>query len=117
MGLVEDLQFPPTGTTLGLEPTSLAVILRYVFPIGKAHPLITYGIVEDRAVVRIGIRGGIVTIEVQRARIVTIVSVAQTNSTTQSADEGSTCFQKSDAKLLCFFVTSKSKSDYLCNLD
>lgn len=46
MGLLEDLQFPPTGMTLGLEPTSLAVILRYVLPIGKAHPLILMGLLR-----------------------------------------------------------------------
>ena len=46
----------------------------------------------DRAPVRIGIRGGIVAIEHARAGIVAIVSVAQTNSTTNRVAEGSTYF-------------------------
>ena len=41
--------------------------------------------IEDHAVVRIGIRGRIVTIEVHRASIVTVVGIAQTINTTKTA--------------------------------
>ena len=68
----------------------------------------------DRAPVRIGIRGGIVTIEHARAGIVTIVSVAQANSTTNRVDEGSTYFFiKSDAKIHTFIVIQQVKERYL----
>jgi uncharacterized protein (DUF433 family) len=72
---------------LGQIPTRLAVILRYVLPLGKAllHSLLWDYL--DRTVVRIGIRGGIVTIEHARARIVAIVSVAQHDSTTDEAEK------------------------------
>ena len=45
---------------------------------------LTFRIVEERAIVRIGVRDRIVTIEVQRARVATIVSIAQQVSTTQT---------------------------------
>jgi len=48
-------------------------------------------IVEERAPVRIGITDTIVAIEVQRAGIVTIVSIAKQDSATETAFEGSTC--------------------------
>ena len=52
--------------------------LSYVRPLGQAHSLKRFsGIVEDRAPVRIGRRDLIVAIEVQRARIVTIVRIAE----------------------------------------
>lgn len=41
--------------------------------------------IEDHAVVRIGIRGRIVTIEVHRASIVTVVGIAQTISAAKTA--------------------------------
>lgn len=81
MGLLEGSVILSDGYDARPIPTSLAAIFRYVLPIGKAHPLILFGFTVDRAVVRIGIRGRIVTIEVQRAGIVTIVRIAQTNST------------------------------------
>ena len=80
----------------------------------KGSPFYTDGIIEDRAPVRIGIRGGIVTIEHARAGIVTIVSVAQANSTTNRVDEGSTYFFiKSDAKIHTFIVIQQVKERYL----
>ena len=46
--------------------------------------LYTVRSIEGHAVVRIGIRGRIVTIEVHRARIVTVVGIAKTISTTKT---------------------------------
>lgn len=112
MGLLVACEGRPTGMTLGLLPTSLTAIFRYVLPIGKAHPLI-HLLHLDRAPVRIGIRGGIVAIEHARASKVAIVSIAQTDRAANGVSEGSTCsLQKSGAKLLHFYGFSKSKSEF-----
>ncbi len=58
--------------------------------------------IEGHAVVRIGIRGRIVAIEVHRAGIVAIVRIAETISTAKTAREGSTCL-KSTAKVHFFY--------------
>ena len=80
----------------------------------KGSPSYTLRITVDRAPVRIGIRGGIVAIEHARAGIVAIVSVAQTNSTTNRVAEGSTYFLiKSDAKIHTFIVIQQVKERYL----
>lgn len=60
--------------------------------IGSGSPSYLYRLFEERAVVRIGIRDGIVTIEVQGASIVTIVRIAKQFGTTQTAHESSTDF-------------------------
>lgn len=87
--------------------------LRYVFPLGKAHPLSVRSI-EDHAVVRIGIRGAIVAIEVHRAGIVAIVRIAETISTAKTACEGSTCFLGKRCKVTLFPLKSnKSKSEFI----
>ena len=115
MGLWKDSVILSDGYVARPVPTRLAAIFRYVLPLGKALPLILYiRITVDRAPVRIGIRGGIVTIEHARAGIVTIVSVAQANSTTNRVDEGSTYFFiKSDAKIHTFIVIQQVKERYL----
>jgi hypothetical protein len=68
--------------------------------------LTLFSLYLHRAVVRIGIRGTIVAIEVAHAGIVAIVSVAQTNSTTQSAGEGSASFSSEkrckDTNFYCY---------------
>lgn len=63
--------------------------------------LLFLGFVEERAPVRIGIRDRIVAIEVQRARIVTIVRIAEQFSTTQTAHGSSTysTYKRAGAKL------------------
>ena len=86
--------------------------LCYVRPLGQAHSFIIIGFVEERAPVRIGIRDIIVAIEVQRARIVTIVGIAQQFSTTETAFRSSTYFIESNAKLHFFCHSNKSKSDF-----
>ena len=78
---------------------------------GSPSCCVTLDFVEERAPVRIGITDTIVAIEVQRAGIVAIVSVAQTDRAANGVSEGSTCsYGKSGAKLLHFPVISKSKS-------
>ena len=64
--------------------------------------------IEGHAVVRIGIRGRIVAIEVHRAGIVAIVRIAETISTAKTAREGSTCL-KSDAKIHFFYCNPTSQ--------
>ena len=108
MGLLVACEGRPTGMTLGLLPTSLTVIFRYVLPIGKAHPLI-HLLHLDRTPVRIGIRGGIVTIEVQRAGIVAVVSVAQTDRAANGVSEGSTCFYRKAVQSYYNFMVSASQ--------
>lgn len=68
--------------------------------------------IEDHAVVRIGIRGRIVTIEVHRASIVTVVGIAQTISTAKTALRTSALF--AGAKVLQKKRIRKSKSDLFC---
>ena len=69
--------------------------------------------IEDHAVVRIGIRGRIVTIEVHRARIVTVVGIAKTISTTKTGVKD--FHLNSAAKVRQKIETKKSKSDFLLN--
>ena len=73
--------------------------------------------IEDHAVVRIGIRGRIVTIEVHRASIVTVVGIAKTISTAKTASRTSALFagakvlQKNESesqRAICFVKQSKS---------
>jgi len=90
VGVCENL---PTGRPLIQTDYEARCHLCYVRPLGQAHSFIFIGFVEERAPVRIGIRGGIVTIEVRRARIVTIVRIAQQLSATETAFRSSTYFQ------------------------
>ena len=108
MGLLVACEGRPTGMTLGLLPTSLTVIFRYVLPIGKAHPLILL-LHLDRSPVRIGIRGGIVAIEHARARKVAIVSIAQTDRAANGVSEGSTCSFKRAVQSYYIFMVSASQ--------
>ena len=68
--------------------------------------------IEGHAVVRIGIRGRIVAIEVHRAGIVAIVRIAETISTAKTAREGSTCFEKHCKDTLFLLYSNKSKSEF-----
>ena len=81
---------------------------------GQAHLLSLFlGSVEERAPVRTVVSDSIVAIDVQRARIATIVSIAQQYDTTKAVSEGSTyILPNASAKLIHLFVFSKSKSDY-----
>lgn len=75
-------------------------------------PLYLIGLVEERASVRIGIRDPIVAIEVQRARIVAIVRIAEQFGTTQTALGVLPAFtSESGCKGTHLFFYSKSKSE------
>ena len=69
------------------QATSLVIISRYVFPMGKAHSYLV-DIVEERPVVHIGIRGHIVTIQRTRASFGTIVRIAESSEGTKTRDKG-----------------------------
>ena len=102
------------GQNLRVSPSSF-----YIF--FQSEGLILYclrDLIWDGATVRIGIRGSIVAVQVARARIVTVVSVAQPVAAANTGFEESTrFFLKSDAKLRFYFVTNKPKSDFLFYLD
>lgn len=68
------------------QATSLVIISRYVFPMGKAHSYLV-DIVEERPVVHIGIRGHIVTIQRTRASFGTIVRIAESSKGTKTGDK------------------------------
>ena len=68
------------------QATSLVIISRYVFPMGKAHSYLV-DIVEERPVVHIGIRGRIVTIQRTRASFGTIVRIAESSKGTKTGDK------------------------------
>ena len=84
--------------------------------------------IEDHAVVRIGIRGRIVTIEVHRASIVTVVGIAKTISTAKTASRTSALFagakvlQKNESesqRAICFvkqFKKREGRCAPLCSL-
>ena len=56
---------------------------------GQAHSFsVCLSAAEEAANVRVGIRGGIVAIEVRRAGIVTVVGIAKAISTTQTTISG-----------------------------
>ena len=59
---------------------------------GQAHSLkvFSFAIAQEAPVVRVSVRGPIVAIEVQRAGIVTIVSIAQQDSAAKAGTERST---------------------------
>ena len=75
-------------------------------------PSIVYRLVEERAPVRIGIPDPIVAIEVQRARIVAIVRIAEQFGTTQTAPGSSTSFLfwKASAKVHIYFVSASQRA-------
>ena len=82
---------------------------------GPAHSLKQgLGLVEERAPVRIGIRDVIVTIEVQRARIVTIVRIAEQFGTTQTAlwEFYRLSLRKASAKVHIYFVSASQRTKF-----
>ena len=80
---------------------------------GSPSCCVTLDFVEERAPVRIGITDTIVAIEVQRAGIVTIVSIAKQFSATETANEGSTCNSRiAVAKVIQLFQLHKVKERF-----
>lgn len=113
------LQKPPDRYAARPKATRLAVISAMFDHWVRLTPLYRiFGFVEERAPVRIGIRGGIVTIEVQRARIVTIVSIAQQFGTTQTAHGSSTGYRigKRVQMYNIYFVSASQRANLIINL-
>lgn len=80
--------------------------MRYVSPNGRGSLLYSI-IVEERADVRPGIRGRIVTIEAAHASIATIVSIAESDKTAKTGAKEFYLQYYCNAKLITFQQMSK----------
>ncbi len=113
MGLVGVCDYLPTGMPLTHLSYEARCHLNLCSTIGSGSLPYFFGIVEERAPVRIGIRDPIVAIEVQRARIVAIVGIAQQFGTTQTALGSSTYFsKKSGCKVTPFLSNQQVKERF-----
>lgn len=74
--------FRPSGMSLALRLRDSLTPQCYVSPLGEAHS--ARKIVEERAVVRIGDRGRIVSIQRTRASIATIACIGESSEAAQT---------------------------------